>query len=553
MSDDTERRGRTTFIAAFLVVALFAFTPALRAQVPPCGDGFLDLGEECDEGPATGTAESCCAIDCTFRPASTLCRVAAGACDVDDACSGTSGVCDDAKSTDVCRPAAGVCDVAESCDGVSNDCPADGKSTAVCRASAGVCDVAESCDGIGDDCPADGFEAASVECRPAAGVCDAAEQCTGSAAACPTDAKSVAVCRPSAGVCDVAESCDGVGDACPADGFATASVTCRSAAGVCDAAEQCTGSGAACPADAKSTAVCRPSAGVCDVAESCDGVANACPADGFVSAGVECRAAAGICDVAEQCTGSSAACPTDGFQPDDTSCDDSNSCSINDRCVGGVCGGFLQSCGNGTTENGCFEECDDGNTDPGDGCDPTCHLEPCGPEPIPGCRVATIPGKAGILVLSRLNPEKNKLQWKYSPGDTTPKSDFGNPLATTSYDLCIFEQNAGDSRLAARYAIPAGGTCGSGPCWRESSGGFKYTDKAHASDGISSVVMKQGLAPGKTKIILAGKGANLPLPVLPLVQSPNVVMQLRGSNGICWETRFGAPAVRNQPDQFRDK
>jgi cysteine-rich repeat protein len=380
-----------------------------------------------------------------------------------------------------------------------------------------------------------------------------AESCTGSAAACPADAKSTAQCRASAGSCDVAESCDGVGDDCPADAFVPASVECRAAAGVCDAAESCTGTGAACPADAKSTAQCRASAGSCDVAESCDGVGDACPADAFAPASVECRPSTGSCDVAESCTGSDVACPSDGFQPDETPCDDANACSIDDRCISGVCGGFLLNCGNGTLEAGCFEQCDDGNNESGDGCHENCQLEPCGPEPIAGCRPAIVAGKAGILVLSRLNPDKNKLQWKYSPGDTTPKADFGDPLSTTSFDFCIFDEVAGDPRLAARYAIPAGGMCGTSPCWRESSSGFKYTDKAHASTGISSLVLKQGLTAGKTKILLAGKGGNLPLPVLPFVQGTNVVMQLRGSHGVCWETRFAAPASRNQPDQFRDK
>ncbi len=313
------------------------------------------------------------------------------------------------------------------------------------------------------------------------------------------------------------------------------------------------GAQADCPADAKSTAVCRPSAGVCDVAESCDGVGDDCPADGFAPASVECRASAGDCDVAESCTGASAACPTDAFQPDETPCDDANVCSINDRCIGGICGGFLESCGNGTLEGACAEQCDDGNNVDGDGCDASCQLEPCGPVPLTGCRATTVAGKAAVQIISRGNSEKNRLQWKYMPGATTLKADFGDPLGTTSYEFCVFEEVGGTPRLAARYAIPAGDACVSSPCWKESSTGFKYSDKAHASDGISGVILKQGLAPGKSKIIVSGKGANLPLPVLPLVQSPNVVMQLQASTGTCWEARYGAPAFRNQPDQFRDK
>jgi cysteine-rich repeat protein len=362
MTHETKRRGRTILTAALLFVT--ALVSPLAAQIPPCGDGLLDLGEECDEGLATGAPDSCCAIDCTFRPALTPCRDTTGECDPADVCSGTSGTCDDVKRTDVCRPAAGVCDVEESCDGVAN------------------------------------------------------------------------------------------------------------------------------------------------------------------------------------------ACPADGFQPDETPCNDGNSCSSHDRCVDGICGGFLESCGNGTTEEICAEECDDGNQTPGDGCTANCHLEPCGPDPFPGCRAPTIAGKAAVQIVARLNPENNKLQWKYSPGETTPKADFGDPTTTTSYQFCIWEEVAGDPRLSA---IPAGGTCGVGPCWKPSSFGFRYTDKSRASDGIAGLNLKQGLDPGKTRIILQGKGSDLPLPVLPFIQGPNVVMQLRASNGVCWEARYDMPAFRNQPEQFRDK
>ena len=60
-------------------------------------------------------------------------------------------------------------------------CPADSFVAAgsVCRGAAGVCDVAENCTGSGAACPADGFVDSSVICRPAAGACDVDERCTG--------------------------------------------------------------------------------------------------------------------------------------------------------------------------------------------------------------------------------------------------------------------------------------------------------------------------------------------------------------------------------------
>jgi len=56
---------------------------------------------------------------------------------------------------------------------------------------------------------------------------------------------------------------------------------------------------------------------------------------------------------------------------------------------------------------------------------------------------------------------------------------------------------------------------GGGACWEvQFATTFRNTD--------TSVILKQGLAPGKTKIILAGKSADRLLPAFPLAQGPGV-------------------------------
>ena len=304
---------------------------AITTVHSPCGDGVV-TGEECDEGAANGTAGSCCTSTCTFRANGEVCRSPAGACDVQETCSGSGGTCPaDLKSSALCRGAAGVCDVAESCDGSSNDCPADAKSSALCRAAAGVCDVAETCDGSSNDCPADAKS--TTTCRVSAGVCDPAEACDGSNDDCPADAKSTALCRASGGVCDLAEACDGSSNNCPVD--AKSSGQCRAAAGVCDLAESCDGSSNDCPADTKSTAPCRASAGACDIPEACNGSSDDCPADAKSTA--QCRAAAGVCDVAESCDGGSDDCPSDGFESASTICraaSTGEACDVEEFCTG---------------------------------------------------------------------------------------------------------------------------------------------------------------------------------------------------------------------------
>ncbi|MCC6849632.1 MAG: hypothetical protein IT294_14105 [Deltaproteobacteria bacterium] len=537
--------------------------------------GACDVAESCD-----GVGDACPADG--VQPASVVCRPAAGVCDVAESCTGSSGVCPaDARSTAVCRAAAGVCDVAESCDGASDDCPADAladatvtcrsaagvcdlaelctgasaacpadtKSTAVCRAAAGACDVAESCDGAADACPADVVVTSGTVCRAAAGVCDLVESCDGATAACPADARSTAVCRPSAGFCDLTESCDGVGITCPPDSLRPAGVACRSAAGVCDLAELCTGASAACPADARSTAVCRAAAGVCDVAESCDGASDDCPADALAAATVECRAAAGACDAAERCTGAGAACPADAAQPDGAPCDDGASCTLPDACVAGQCQGNPDICGDGITQGSCGEQCDDGNAANGDGCSASCAIEStpgCGPTPAAGCRQPITSAQASLSLRDSTLPEKDSLQWKWSHGAVTPKADFGNPTVDAGYQLCVYDGGA----LRMSLPLPAAGVCRERPCWKENGAGFQYADKT-GLHGVTRLVLKSGAAPGKAKVLLKGRGAHLAMPALPFAQP--VTVQLRSSTGVCWEAAFSAPAIRNQPDQFKDK
>jgi cysteine-rich repeat protein len=507
--------------------------------------GVCDVVETCD-----GVSNACPADGKSTAP----CRAAAGVCDVGESCDGVNDACpadDFAPAATPCRSSAGICDLVDFCPGTGPDCAADAKSTAVCRPSGGVCDVAESCDGVGDACPADQVESAATPCRPSGGVCDVAESCDGVSVACPADAKSTAECRAAADVCDVAESCDGVANDCPADAFAAPTVECRAAAGVCDVAETCTGSGAACPADAfaAATVECRPSAGVCDVAESCTGSGSECPADGFESATAVCRPDAGQCDVADTCSGTSAACGPDASEPDGTSCNDGNVCTNADQCVAGVCGGDSMVCGDGTREPSCNEECDDGNQGAGDGCSPTCLVEPglgCTVGPLTGCRLPWTPRKAQLQI-SRKGGAKDAIKWKWLKGNRTTFDELGDPTASTSYQVCIYDQTG----LRFEITNPAGGTCAGKPCWKQTgTNGFAYKDKELTPDGGLSLKLKQG-AVGKAQIQFQGRGSSLAVPNLTTLVQP-LIVQIQNSDGLCWEAIYGAPATKQTADQFKD-
>jgi cysteine-rich repeat protein len=425
----------------------------------------------------------------------------------------------------------------------------------VCRPSGGVCDVVENCTGVDADCPVDGFEPSTLECRGTAGICDVAENCDGASAACPADAlqPSTLECRASAGVCDVAENCDGASAACPADALQPSTLECRASAGVCDVAENCDGASAACPADAfqPSTLECRATAGVCDVAENCDGASADCPADAFEPATVECRAAADQCDVAENCTGSLADCPPDALEPDGTSCDDGVTCTVYDACTAGVCLGDSMTCGDGVVQGSCGEECDDGGTDPNDGCSPTCHVEiglGCLNTPLTGCKQPFVPGKSSLQLSNKAVDSKDSLKWKWLRGNRTTVAEYGDPINSTSYQLCLYDQTG----LRVEITNPAGGLCAGKPCWKATGvKGFKYSDKELTPDGGQKITLKEG-ALEKAKILLNGRGANLHLPDLTTLVQP-VVVQIQNSDGVCWETTFSGPPTKQTAEQFKDK
>lgn len=297
-------------------------SPVAAGSLCRAAAGSCDVPESCD-----GTSLSC--PNDALQAAATICRAAAGACDLPEACTGTSAVCPAdgliAAGT-TCRAAAGACDSAEVCSGTSAACPADSLTAAgtTCRPAVGACDSAETCSGTSAACPADALLPAATVCRAAAGPCDNAEVCSGTSAACPADKlrSANAICRPSAGPCDVADKCSGKSAACPQDKFQTNVTVCRSASGACDLAEFCSGTSAGCPVDQfkPTIAVCRPAAGACDLADYCTGSSPACPPDDVLAAGTVCRGATSACDQDEVCSGTTSACPADQSRPDGSTC-----------------------------------------------------------------------------------------------------------------------------------------------------------------------------------------------------------------------------------------
>jgi hypothetical protein len=280
----------------------------------------------------------------------------------------------------------------------------------------------------------------------------------------------------------------------------------------------------------------------------------------LVPEGNACRPAVNECDETETCNGLFGDCPADGFVVSGNGCvDDGNECT-NDVCDGaGAC--LHPNKSGGATCNAGAGVCDGAGA-----CvapptpSPTPTPTPlCAATPRAGCR-GTEPQKSSLFVRNKDGTVSDRLTWKWNRGAATSLSEFGSPTTSTSYALCVYDTTAGAPSLVASLRAPAGGTCASGrPCWRSvSTRGFKYQNAGLVPDGLLKLQLGAGTT-GKAKIVALAKGPPLTLPFQAsgtvFRQDPRVTVQLVNDApmGVCWETRFTAPATRNLLEQFKDK
>lgn len=168
---------------------------------------------------------------------------------------------------------------------------------------------------------------------------------------------------------------------------------------------------------------------------------------------------------------------------------------------------------------------------------PTTTATPgCGLAPEVGCRTPAVAGKSTLALKDKPDDAKDTFAWAWAKGCTTPRSTFGDPTATTYYDLCVYDAS---TMLVMTASVPPGGLCGTKPCWKSTKRGFTYASKLLEPDGVQQLVLTDGAEAGKAKIVAKGKGVNVDMPPLPLAAPVRV--QLKNTAGACWETTFSAP------------
>lgn len=226
---------------------------------------------------------------------------------------------------------------------------------------------------------------------------------------------------------------------------------------------------------------------------------------------------------------------------------------------GEIRGQVVPDCSNGDIDLG--EQCDDGNLVNGDCCDEFCQFEPAASACTASvCETGTCDGagecqfsirtgcksalKSLLLVKNDADDDtKDKLIWKWIKGAATSLEEFGEPNGSTQFTMCIY--SGGNSAVAA---IPSGSS------WvPRGTKGFKYKDLSASLNGVRKALLKSGVD-GKAKVLVKGKGLNLPDTLPPPLQLPVLVQLVNSANGVCYESVFGEGDVKkNDEKRFKAK
>jgi YVTN family beta-propeller protein len=323
-----------------------------NCTVTGCGNGITTSGEQCDD--ANLIAGDCCSATCQYEASGSPCAADINEC-TDDECDG-AGTCMHPNSVlgTPCTPDGNVC-TDDECDGaggcgVPNIAPCD--DTIFCN-GADTCNGGACTQNAGNPCPGhDVGPSCNDSCTEAGGgSCTAADV---SGTSCDDGLFCTAI-----DTCDGAGTCVGSGNPCPGHNVGpNCNDSCTEAGGgSCTAADTdgtgcadglfCTGADT-CSGGACSGHTGDPCTGGPDCADACNEAADNC----LEPSGTACTDDGNAC-TDDECNGAGACTHPNNTDP----CDDDLFCTGADTCSGGACSHAGDPCDGGLE---CADVCNEG-------------------------------------------------------------------------------------------------------------------------------------------------------------------------------------------------
>ena len=127
---------------------------------------------------------------------------------------------------------------------------------------------------------------------------------------------------------------------------------------------------------------------------------------------------------------------------------------------------------------------------------------------------------------------------------STSATEFGSPTSTTDYGFCVYGANG--PVLGVELSPD-------GLRWYRLGDSYHYVSDGSPIGGIRKILLRASDR-DRGKLIVDGRGINLPDPDLAAASAPIVAQLANDETGVCWESRFAAAdIVGSDPEQLRAK
>jgi hypothetical protein len=288
--------------------------------------------------------------------------------------------------------------------------------------------------------------------------------------------------------------------------------------------------------------------------------------NGVLDPGEACDAALPCCSTSCEPANAGSPCPNDGNVCTDDVCDGATNClhpantaSCGDTCAPGTCAGGACVPGTpaaaGTSCDYDLDLCTVSTCDGAGQC--LTAARECGPceqcFTFSGCvahpRSDCVPtaGHSTLDIRKGSSTDRDTIRWSRTDDElSVPGLGLGNPLASTSYQLCVYPTVLPYvSFVVAHGEVSSGGTCDGSPCWSSTPRGFRYRNRSPAG-GVKALTTE--LRPvSRPTFRLLSKG----LPAsLPLSGARVQLVATDGNQVVCWESGYVMPSV-SSPTRFR--
>lgn len=159
----------------------------------------------------------------------------------------------------------------------------------------------------------------------------------------------------------------------------------------------------------------------------------------------------------------------------------------------------------------------------------------CPSTPTGGCRV----GKHGALIVrnSRKDAAEGEIEWRFQKGPILSAPDFGDPLATTSYVMCVYD----DGVLVGETEVGP-----SASRWNRvgNQRGYQYKNKSAGAGDVTSMRL-DGRVEGGSMVAVDANLRLTPASDQAIFSArTGIMLQLLVSNGGCFESTFSGDRIR---------